>query len=117
MNTSRLLGAVGTAILGGAAASFSTVSSADSGPPSISVRFADLSLSKPSDARVLYQRIQAAARGACSYYWFERDADQTRCVEGAIAAAVTRINRSELSAVYDAKHGIPLPNTLVSQSR
>ena len=48
---------------------------------------------------MLYVRINAAAQNACSYYWFKSDADQNRCVNGAIANAVTKINQPALFAV------------------
>ena len=34
-------------------------------PPTVTVSFADLDLSKPAGAETLYQRIQAAARTVC----------------------------------------------------
>jgi UrcA family protein len=121
MNTSTasngLRGLIATAILGSLAFSFSAVSAADLSSVSINVKFGDLNISKPLDARVLYNRIRAAAQGACSYYWFERDADEARCVHDAIANAVTKINQPELSAVYSENYRTAVPNTLVSQSR
>ena len=121
MNTSTastgLRGLMASAIFGALAASFSAGSAADPSSVSISVKFADLSISKLSGALVLYNRIRTAAQGACSYYWFERDADEARCVHDAIANAVTKINQPELSAVYNAKYKKLVSNTLVSQSR
>jgi len=108
---------VATAILGALASSFSAVSAADPRPVSVTVKFADLNISKPSGAHVLYRRVRAAALDACSYYWFESDADAARCVHDAIASAVTRINQPELSAVFNANYKTAVPNTLVSQSR
>jgi UrcA family protein len=110
---------IATAIFGALAFSFSAVSAADasSKPINVNVKSADLNISSPAGARVLYGRIRAAAENACSYYWFERDADQVRCVHDAIANAVTKVNRPALSAVYNAKNKTPLPTTLVSQSR
>ena len=115
--TSVLRGLTAGAIFGALAVSFSGVSAADSSSVSVSVKFADLNIAKPSGALVLYDRIRAAAQGACSYYWFARDADEARCVDDAIANAVTKIDRPELSSVYSAKYKKPPPNTLVSQSR
>jgi UrcA family protein len=114
-------GLTATAIFGALAASLSAVAAADpsaagSSSVSIGVRFADLDISKPSGALVLYKRIRAAAQGACSYYWFERDADEARCVHDAIANAVTKISQPELSAVYGAQYKTWVPNTLVSSS-
>ena len=121
MNTSTastgLRSLTATAIFGALAASFCATSTADSRPVSVTVKFADLNISSPSGALVLYNRIRAAARSACSYYWFETDAGEARCVHDAIAGAVTKINRPELSGVFKAQYRTPVPNTLVSQSR
>lgn len=121
MNTSTastgLRGLVATAIFGALASSFSVVSAADPNSADVTVRFADLNIASPSGALVLYERIRAAAQGVCSYYWFKTDADEARCVQNAIANAVTEVNRPALSAVYNAKYKISVPSTLVSQSR
>jgi UrcA family protein len=110
---------IATAIFGALASSFSAVSAADasSKPINVNVKSADLNISSPAGARVLYSRIRAAAENACSYYWFDRDADQVRCVHDAIANAVTKVNRPALSAVYNEKNKTPLPTALLSQSR
>lgn len=108
---------VATAILGALASSFTAVSAADPRPVSVTVKFADLNAASPSGALALYNRIRAAAQSACSYYWFETDAAEARCVHDAIAGAVTRINQPELSGVFKAQYSTPAPNTLVSQSR
>jgi UrcA family protein len=110
---------IATAIFGALASSFSAVCAADasSEPTSVNVKFADLNISSPAGARVLYGRIRAAAENACSYYWFETDADQIRCVHDAIANAVTKVNRPALFAVYNANNKKPLPTALLSQSR
>jgi len=81
------------------------------------VKFADLNISKPSGALVLYDRIRAAAQDVCAYYWFKTDADEALCVHDAIANAVTKVNQPALSAVYNAKYKTSVPSTLVSQSR
>ena len=122
MNTSTastgLRGLIATAIFGALASSFSAVSAADpSSSVSVTVKFADLKISNPSSALVLYERIRAAAQGACSYYWFKTDADEARCVHDAIASAVAKVNQPELSAVYNAKYKTLASGTLVSQSR
>jgi UrcA family protein len=121
MNTSTastaLRGLIAAAVFGALAASFSAVSAADpSSSVSVTVKFADLDINKPSDALIVYNRIRAAAQGACSYYWFKTDADEARCVQNAIANGVTKLNRPALSAVYNAKYKILVPSTLVSQS-
>jgi UrcA family protein len=66
MNTSTastgLRGLTASAIFGALAVSFSAVSAADPSSVSVSVKFADLNIAKPSGALVLYNRIRAAAR-------------------------------------------------------
>jgi UrcA family protein len=110
---------IAAAIFGALASSFSVVSAADAGskPINVNVKFEDLNIASPAGARVLYDRIRAAAENACSYYWFKTDADQVRCVHDGIANAVTTVNRPALFAVYNAKNKTPLPTTLLSQSR
>ena len=120
MNTSSpstgLRGLITTAIFGALASSFSAVSAADPSSASITVKYADLDLASPSGARVLYERVRAAAQSACNYFWFKTDADEARCVQNTIANAVTKVNQPALSAVYNAKYKISAPSTLVSQS-
>ena len=107
---------IATAIFGTLASSFSAVSAADPSSASINVKYADLNIASPSGALVLYERIRAAAQGACNYFWFKTDADEARCVQQTIANAVTKVNQPALSAVYNAKYKISAPSTLVSQS-
>ena len=107
-----------TTIFGALAASFSPITAADpSSSASITVKYADLNLASPSGARVLYERIRAAAQSACNYFWFKTDADEARCLQNTIANAVTRVNQPALTAVYNAKYKISAPSALVSQSR
>jgi UrcA family protein len=118
-SSTGLRGLIATAIFGALACSFSAVCAADasSKPINVNVKFADLNISSPAGARVLYDRIRAAAENACSYYWFKTDADEARCVHEAIANAVIKVNQPTLSAVYNAKNKTPLPTALLSQSR
>jgi len=112
-----LRGLIATAILGALAPSFGGVWAADASTSvSVNVGFADLNMSSPTGALVLYNRIQRAADNACSYYWFKTDADQNRCVQGAIANAVAKVNHPRLFAIYNKNNKKPLPVTLVSQS-
>ena len=120
MNTSYpstgLRGLIATAILGTLTSSFSTVSAADPSSAGVTVKYADLNIASPSGALVLYQRIQAAARSACAYFWFETDADEARCLHHTIAKAVTQVNQPALSAIYNAKFRTSAPSALVSLS-
>jgi UrcA family protein len=109
---------IATATFGALASSFSAVSAADAStaPVSVTVKYADLNISKPPGAAVLYARINAAAKSVCSFYWFKSDADQVHCVHDAIANAVIEINQLALFAVYNAKNKTSLPTALVAQS-
>lgn len=111
-----LRGLIATAIFGALAVGFSVVSAADPSSASINVKYADLNIASPSGARVLYERIRAAAQSACNYFWFKTDADEARCVQNTIANAVTKVNQPAVFAVYNAKYKISAPSPLVSQS-
>jgi len=108
---------IATAIFGALVLSFSSISAADSSSASVTVKYADLDIASPSGALVLYERIRAASRGACSYFWFKTDADEARCVHKAIANAVSEVNEPALSAVYNAKFKTSAQSALVSQTR
>ena len=117
--TTGLRGLIATAIVGALASSFSAVSAAEINLNSSSqiVKFADLNITRPPGAAVLYARIRAAAKSLCSYYVFQSDAAESKCINDAIANAVTKVNEPALFAVYNAKNKTPLPTALVSQSR
>jgi len=112
-----LCGLIATAILGFLGLGVSVVADADPRAETRTVKFADLDVSNPSGAHRLYRRIRAAAQVVCSSYFFATDAAKARCVRGATADAVTRINQPALSAVYNANNKRPVPSGLVSQSR
>jgi len=112
-----LRGLIATAIFGVLAPSLSVVSAADPGAANRTVKFADLNVSNPSDAHVLYRRIRAAAQVVCSYYFFATDTDEARCVRDATADAVSMINQPALSAVYKVNNKTSVPGGPVSQSR
>jgi UrcA family protein len=85
--------------------------------PQVKVTFADLDVSRPQGAEVLYRRIKAAAETVCSPYWatgFAARANAYDCVRTAIAEAVTTVDQPALSEVYGAKTHTPL--TLPSAS-
>jgi UrcA family protein len=104
-----LRGLVAAAVFGFLSLGLCIVAVADPGDESRTVKFADLDLSNPSDAHVLYRRIRAAAQVVCSYEFFATDTDKARCVRGATADAVTRINQPALSAVYNANNKTSAP--------
>jgi UrcA family protein len=115
--TSGLRGLIATAIFGFLGLGLCVVAAADPSAESRTVKFADLDISDPSSAHVLYRRIRAAAQVVCSYYFFATDSDKARCVRDATADAVTRINQPALSAVYNANNKTSAPSGLVSQTR
>ncbi len=107
-----LRGLIATAIFGLLGLGLCVVAAADSSDESRIVKFADLNISNPSDARVLYRRIRAAAQVVCSYYFFATDTDKARCVRDATADAVTRINQPALSTVYNANNKTSVPGSV-----
>ena len=67
------------------------------------VRFADLDLSRPAGAAVLYQRIEAAARRVCGNPYVPQLADfveQRNCRRATIDDAVQRISSPLLIALH-----------------
>lgn len=90
---------------------------ADPSAESRTVKYADLNLSDPAGAHVLYRRIRAAAQVVCSHYFFATDTDKARCVRDATADAVSKIDEPALSAVYNANNRPSVPSDLVSLRR
>lgn len=67
------------------------------------VRYADLNLAREADARVLYARIQAAARQVCPELSPRSAAGRTNaiaCRRTAVDNAVARVNAPVLSALH-----------------
>lgn len=125
MNTNtastHLLGLIAAAVLGTLAAGFAGVSAAadDSEVRSETVHFADLNLSTPQGATALYRRIKWAARDVCEWNddLLEMQVNAQPCVDKAIADAVTRVGRPELTAVYNANYGQHLAVTFAATQR
>jgi len=115
--TSRLRGLIATAIFGALGLSVCVVAAADRSAESRTVSFADLDISTPAGAHMLYMRIRAAAQVVCSYYFFATDADKARCVRDATAGAVTKINQPALCAVFNASNRRAAPSDPVSHAR
>jgi UrcA family protein len=68
------------------------------------VRFDDLNLRQPRGIAILYRRLQAAAHRVCELPGqpdpvLMRQPDQ--CVTGAMARAITRVNRPALTSYYN----------------
>ena len=75
-------------------------------PLQVTVKFADLNISQPPGATVLYNRIRAAARSVCSPFDRGGILDKMAfgtCIQKSIADAVTAVNAPALTAVYSAK--------------
>jgi UrcA family protein len=71
-------------------------------PRSRVVRYADLDLSRPEDARRLYGRIKRAARAVCDNEPFsdlERLRDYDKCLRQAVTEAVEKLHSEEVSAI------------------
>lgn len=74
-------------------------------PPSLTVNFSDLDISKPTGARTLYRRIQQAARIVCDVHLAkdpQKAARARACYETAVASAVNQIDRRAVLAVHQA---------------
>lgn len=79
-----------------------TANAADDGLPTKKVSFKDLDISKPAGARVLYQRIAAAAHEVCEINQFKTLATVRgieRCTDRAIDKAVQDVGSPALSAL------------------
>jgi UrcA family protein len=77
------------------------------------VKFADLDVSQPRDAAILYSRIRTAAEELCSPLQSSGLGMATRaekahiCVRESIARAVASVDKPALSAVYAARNPAP----------
>jgi UrcA family protein len=78
-----------------------TAHAADDGVPKETVRYADLDISTPAGAKILYGRIEKAARRVCAnpYPDILNFRQETLCVDKAIDNAVKTVNSPALSAL------------------
>ena len=79
-----------------------TARASDDGLPSRKVSYADLDISKPAGAKVLYGRIVAAARQVCALSGYKDLGTMQRvngCVDRAINNAVMEVGSPALSAL------------------
>ena len=79
-----------------------TARAADPGLPSKRVSYADLDISKPEGAKVLYGRIEAAAHQVCALNGYKDLGAMQRvngCVDRAINNAVKEVDSPALSAL------------------
>ncbi len=74
--------------------------------PQVHVKYADLNVSSPAGAAVLYQRIRIAATQVCGTP-DQRDLSRLEqaktCTDKAIAGAVTAVGNDVLTDLYEAK--------------
>ncbi len=79
-----------------------TARAADAGLPTRTVSYADLDISKPAGAKVLYHRIKAAANEVCGYGMSGDMGSAGRhydCVQASIDKAVKDVDSPALSAL------------------
>jgi UrcA family protein len=79
-----------------------TARAADDGLPKRTVSYADLDISKPAGAKVLYHRITAAANEVCGYATNGDVSSRQRqydCVQASINKAVKDVDSPALSAL------------------
>jgi UrcA family protein len=92
-------------------ASFNAVAAAEqwgAEPAKQIVRFADLDLTRSAGVAVLYARIRSAAREVCEPVGdraLQAILSTHRCVDEAIARAVSEVNAPRLTSYYAAKTG------------
>jgi len=89
-------------------------------PPSrtvnVKVKYTDLDLDKPGDARILYSRLQNAAKRACGPVNISFDRGRVTstalqhnykaCVANALADVVTRLNDPLVSRIHAENHKV-----------
>lgn len=89
-----------------------SASTQDSSASRVTVRYADLDLSQPADAQVLYRRLQRAAASVCGTTTsgdLEAKSRWARCYRQALQQAVTQVHAPQLVVAYrsDVDHSAP----------
>jgi UrcA family protein len=111
MNTMTRSNHAGWTVLAGAvtALMLSVSTAAIAAPPgvddtqSIAVSYAELDVSRPEGAKVLYQRIQRAALVVCNEYaspYRILRARASACYQDAVANAVAHVNSAQLYTIH-----------------
>jgi UrcA family protein len=83
-----------------------SAASSDDIVKSVVVRYSDLDLSEPKDARALYRRIQTAALVACGEVGPNQLAHLKQfhdCVDQAVANAVAHVNSQQVTEIHEAR--------------
>jgi UrcA family protein len=96
-------------------AALSTAARAEEAPQ-VHVSYADLNLNSEAGAKVLFQRIRAAAARVCEVPNMRDLSSQSRakaCTDHAIAVAVDAVKAPALTKIYDIKYGVA-PSTVVA---
>ncbi|MEJ0007551.1 MAG: UrcA family protein [Steroidobacteraceae bacterium] len=123
MNTvttsTRLRGFVAAGIFSALACSFAVAGTAADRSESQGrvIQYGDLNLANPQGAATLYSRIVAAAHEVCDSYGdrsLQSQMAAKNCVHESVVDAVTKVGRSQLIAIYNAKNRQPLPVTLAA---
>jgi UrcA family protein len=86
--------------------------------PSVVVPFGDLDLSRSEGATVLYRRLRSAAETVCAPLddrGVARHMSFKACVQSAISAAVAKVNRTALTAYYEARASRGNATTQIAQ--
>ena len=90
----------------GLAVNQASAASSDDALRSVVVRYSDLNLAKPQDARTLYARIRTAARLACGDVEtpdLARFARFHNCINDAVTKAVSSVNMQQVTEIHQAQ--------------
>ena len=90
----------------GVAVNQASAATRDDTPRSVVVRYSDLNLSQPQDARTLYARIQTAARVACGDILsadLARFGQYHNCVDQAVTNAVAAVSARQVTEIHEAQ--------------
>jgi UrcA family protein len=100
--------AIATTLVAGLTVNHASAAAPTQVATSVVVRYADLDLSRPKDARILYDRLHAAARLVCrdSAVVLD-DLEHLRkyhdCIDRAMANAVTNVGAATVTAIREAQ--------------
>jgi UrcA family protein len=97
-----------------------SIAADNSDVPQVVVKYGDLNVSNPQGAATLYSRIAVAAHEVCKALDIDNRnlgfrARLDTCVHKAIADAVTKVDRPELFAIYNAKNHQSRPIIVASR--
>jgi UrcA family protein len=98
------------ATIGLLAAAFAAVAAGPTIVTTSKVHYGDLNLESQEGVAQLYSRLNHAARSVCinpgSSFGLAQKGAERQCVRDAIANAVSKVNKPQLTAYYRAKAGI-----------